>query len=140
MNSGDRPKPSRPGHFIRAWGRRYRDPTVEVDALADEFDANPAAGWVYGVLAAGLIAAYGISCFLNGYGYCLRGRGGFVRRYDGEAAYWLGGIYVGLGLMLHFHSFWGTQTRLSRYHELGFYAALVGTAVATARFVWLGLR
>lgn len=106
--------------------------------LSEEFDANPAAGWVYGVLGALVVAGYGLSCLVNGYGYCpfLRRGDGLFSRVEGEQAVCAGGIYIGLGLMLHFHSFWGTHRRLSRYHEPAWFGAVCATLLAAGMLAY----
>ena len=146
MTAGEPPKRPRPGLFVELMRRRYYYQTDEND-LTEELDANPAAGWIYGVLGAGTIVAYWTMCLVQGYGWILNPHPKGMHRHEpllakveGPTAFWLAWAIIGLGLMLHFHSFWGTHRKLSRYHEIPWFAALSGTLFFAGMLAYHVLR
>jgi hypothetical protein len=140
MTAGEPPKRPRTGMFVELMRRRYYYQTDDND-LAEELDANPAAGWVYGMLGAGTIVAYGALCLVQGAGWFpflpVRGQRGLFHFVEGPTAVSAAWVVIGCGLQLHFHSFWGTHRTLSRYHEPAWFVALCLTLVAAAVFVYV---
>lgn len=142
MNGGEQQKPSQPGLFTRIVRRRYGNAGDDYTQLAEALDDNPAAGWLYGAILAGLVASYGAIVIVQEAGVVpnLTRRGPWVVEVVGPAAFWWGCTLIGGGLLLHFHSFWGTHRGLSRYHEIAWFAALPVTLVAAAMFAYHMLR
>ncbi|TMQ70048.1 MAG: hypothetical protein E6K81_13510 [Candidatus Eisenbacteria bacterium] len=106
--------------------------------LRDVLDARPRGGratmWLGGVGLALLPALYGIQCIVTRRGEA----GGFPwsSTVEGGAAVVLGLGWIGVGLFLHIHFFFGLEPRLEPHSRAGKYLSLImacaGLTVGTA--------
>ncbi len=122
-----------------------------VTDFADWLTSGPGGGplwsWGSGIFAAGILVAYGCYVVAAQQGTSLnlpvfgfpQDRGFGLQKVQGATAVSLGIAIACLGLFMHFQWFWGNHRRLSRYFEIGKYAALASAAIATIAHVILML-
>ena len=105
-----------------------RRPDYRPSAYDDDWEDAPASGafptWIAGVAMPLLSIGYGVGCFITRHGV-LPGRGMGMHVY-GPKAVALGIASIGVGLLLHFHHFWGNTDRLAAWTALGKIASLIG--------------
>jgi hypothetical protein len=121
---------------------------IDPEDLAGPPTGDGAKGPVYGLVFAGLLAAYGLLCVLTAHAQVpnitLRGfppvEPGLLRDVRGLDAVLTGTILLFVAAFAHFHWFWGNHPWLSRYYEIGKVVALVGTVLSAAALVYRTLR
>lgn len=108
-------------------------------SLGDVLDARPVGGpgtmWGGGVGLALVPTLYGLRCIVTGQGEL--GTLIWPSEVTGGAAVVLGLAWIGIGLFLHFHFFFGLHPRLNVHSRTGKSAALVMTTAGfTAATAW----
>jgi hypothetical protein len=107
--------------------------------------AGPPAGgkpeaWIYGVIAALPLAAYGLYCLISQHAWFppigIRGlpqqhRG--LQEHTGYLAMAQGLVWLAVAMYLHFQYFWSQSPRLFRYYEIG---RLIALLLFIAALVW----
>jgi hypothetical protein len=104
------------------------------DTIADVAgppEGGKAEGWIYGVILALPLAAYGVYCMFTQHAwfFALRIKGippnKIFHLYTGPLAIALGLIWFAVAMYLHFHYFWSQSPRLFRYYEIGRFVAIM---------------
>jgi hypothetical protein len=121
---------------------------IDPEDLAGPPSGDNAKGWVYGVVFAGILGAYGLFCALTGHAVVpnitLRGvpplQPGLLRDVEGVDAVLTGIAIISVAAFAHFHWFWGNHRWLSRYYQIGKVAALGGIILSVAGLVCRAFR
>jgi hypothetical protein len=121
---------------------------IDPEDLAGPPSGNGGSGIMYGLVFAGILAACGLFCVFTAHAFVpnitLRGfqpmQPGLLREVHGLDAVLIGLAVFFVAAFAHFHWFWSSHQRLSRYYEIGKVAALLGLIASLAVLLWRAFR
>ena len=101
--------------------------------LDGRLPSNRVSAWMFGVVVAGPLVAYGAYCLLKQHAWIVLvrlggtawDRQGPVFQWHGQPAMALGLIFMGAGLFAHFQCFWAPDRILGRFADIGKLVALL---------------
>ena len=100
-------------------GNDYNERSILDDA--EDFSYEPKGGplkqWLAGMALPLVPICYGISCFFSGQSRLFSDKG--ITELSDKPAIALAVSYIALGSFIHFHYFWGLESKLCRFSQAG---------------------
>jgi hypothetical protein len=106
--------------------------------IADNAPDDPKSRWLWGVVAAGALAAYGVRCLILQRAIAPRSRPIGVRELIGGDAMALGCLCLCVAAFMHAHWFWSGHPRWHGYGQLGKLVTMIGVVASVAWFLYEG--
>ncbi|MFV2068840.1 MAG: hypothetical protein ACC645_17885, partial [Pirellulales bacterium] len=106
------------------------------EGLSGPNGGHPIATWGIGIVAALVMATYGLACVVAQEATFFGGRPIAIVTYTGTLAMCLGVAYVSLALFMHCHFTWSHSERYHGFAHIGQLISAATTAAATGYFAF----